>query len=720
MIILFEQSLIPAILFIFKISVILIQCIASYYSLKNNKLSTIKENIFYNDNYISKNFKNVIKYGETLKFPTEKDEGIKMSIGKHYGNNFYAKFQKMKKDKHTKEETTFEKEFGNFVKYYSDLNRKNWIEIDKTHFHSIYGSKCEECNKLIGEFNFKSLGELKCSGYPRLIKLSSYWNNYWLLGNNFGNSVGARISKNQGLSWTLPSEISKFPEHICSNINLFELPNHDIIASFRAIGKSDNPNIDIKYNRKIGSSISHDGGYTWENIGSIIDNFILSEKLGKTKEEAIEAVENDVRIGFFEPFVFNINNKITVFYADDFTPMINHTIGDEPFYNFMVRNIYSQEFDQDNLKWSEERKIVIDGSIKKSPTDSGLEKRISKEGMPVATTMKDGTHVLIFEGTYRNRDYHLLTGKYLSEYKRTEILLSYSRDGINWSNPVEIYISKNNNSRSEAPFIVCNDNNQLIVSFQTDEDSFNYGYNKDSHSIMKIMISKPGIPIELINKNSFYALCNNNNSPIGDLSIWNGLMITDNIIFTVSSENTIKYSEIPLYDEPSIYNEKLKESYYIEKGEISTYGDKIISESEDIFIINKIINTSITNFFYTFITPNSDSNYGLIFGLNNLEDMNNYYFFQVNEKGNLTLILNKNGLYKNLISNTNKSIKYIKNYNKYNTYKIGIYFNPHDGNIFTFINDKIIYYTKNKALNGNKVGFISHGKNIIIKQILSE
>ena len=88
---------------------------------------------------------------------------------------------------------------------------------------------------------------------------------------------------------------------------------------------------------------------------------------------------------------------------------------------------------------------------------------------------------------------------------------------------------------------------------------------------MKVMISKPGIPIENLNQNSFYALCNNNNSPIGALSIWNGMMLLYNILYTVSSENTIKYSEIPIYDEPNKYNEKLIENYFIVKGKIITF-----------------------------------------------------------------------------------------------------------------------------------------------------
>ena len=60
--------------------------------------------------------------------------------------------------------------------------------------------------------------------------------------------------------------------------------------------------------------------------------------------ELINAVQDKERIGFFEPFVTLLNNEISVFYADDFTPMINHTINNNPNFNYMVRNIYTQTY----------------------------------------------------------------------------------------------------------------------------------------------------------------------------------------------------------------------------------------------------------------------------------------------------------------------------------------------------------------------------------------
>ena len=78
--------------------------------------------------------------------------------------------------------------------------------------------------------------------------------------------------------------------------------------------------------------------------------------------------------------------------------------------------------------------------------------------------MKNETYILVFEGTYRDSDYLSLTGSRLVEYHYFEILLSYSTDGINWSNPVEVYIPKNNESLSI--FSKFNEISQRILIFQ--------------------------------------------------------------------------------------------------------------------------------------------------------------------------------------------------------------------------------------------------------------
>jgi len=598
-------------------------------------------------------------------------------------------------------------------KIYNNDNRifKTKDEI----FHTIYGEKCNKCHRLIGEFKFKNFGKIICPGYPRLYRLSNYWNNIWLLGGNMEDGkIYVQSSNDEGINWDNPIPITFYPNHICSNVDFFEMNNHDIISSYRAIGNLSSDNPEIRHNRKLCSSISHDGGKTWENLGIIVDNYELAIKLGKTKEQAMEACSNEFKIGFFEPFIENINGDITAFYADDFTIMINQSISNKTEENYRAQNIYAQIFDINKKKWSSKRRIVMDGTIKSKPKGSEIKKRISRNGMPVVNRMKNGKYVLVFEGTYRDRRYPLLTGEHLDEYHSFEILLSYSTDGIVWSSPVEIYIPHYNLSKASAPYVVSSDNNQLIISFQTDEDSLPNGFRGDMNSIMKVMISKPNIDIKDINKDSFYALCNNNNSPINGTSIWNGMMIVNNILYTFSSGHTIKYSEIPIYSDPKLYNQKLRDEYYLKRGNISTFGNKIIANNKNTLVINKNINI-------TFVTPNNKYDCQLIFGLSNLNNIlleDNYYMFIINKEGYLILSKILNGNYSEIIKKKGEQI--YNKFDKRNTYKLSIKFLPYIGKITASINDNIVFNIFDNSLNGSYAGLESLGEGTIFSQIINE
>jgi hypothetical protein len=239
---------------------------------------------------------------------------------------------------------------------------------------------------------------------------------------------------------------------------------------------------------------------------------------------------------------------------------------------------------------------------------------------------------------------------------------------------------------------------------------------------MKVMISKSNIDIKDINKDSFYALCNNNNSPINGTSIWNGMMIMNNILYTFSSDNLIKYSEIPIYADPKLYNQKLRNQYYLKEGNFSTFGNKIIINSKKTIVINKNINTFINNTFCSYLTPNDNYECGLIFGLSNLNDSifekDNYYFFIIDKNGYLILSKIINGIYTEIIKK--KSYEINENFDKRNTYKITIKYIPYIGKIITNINDKIIFNIFDNSLIGSFVGFKSLGSGTAFSQIVVE
>jgi hypothetical protein len=239
---------------------------------------------------------------------------------------------------------------------------------------------------------------------------------------------------------------------------------------------------------------------------------------------------------------------------------------------------------------------------------------------------------------------------------------------------------------------------------------------------MKVMISKPNIDIKDINKDSFYALCNNNNSPINGTSIWNGMIIVNNILYTFSSDNTIKYSEIPIYIDPNIYNQKLRNEYYLKTGNISTYGNTIIVNHQKTLVINKNINTYFDNTFYTYVTPNDNNDCGIIFGLSNINSTNltenKYFRFIIDKEGYLILSKMINGINIEIYKKKNEEILHY--FDKRNTYKLTIKYIPQIGKIISSINENIVFAIFDNSFNGRYVGLESLGNGTVFSQIIIE
>ena len=188
---------------------------------------------------------------------------------------------------------------------------------------------------------------------------------------------------------------------------------------------------------------------------------------------------------------------------------------------------------------------------------------------------------------------------------------------------------------------------------------------------MKVIISKPGIKIEDINKDSFYAITNNYKTPIGGRSLWNGMMLIENTIYTVSSGYNILFSQLPIYANSSEYDLLLKNEYFIISGDADFKANKIIIHSNHTIIVNKNIDISINNSFYSYVTPNISGTCGLIFGINNSYQKNNiqfnYYSFLIKKNGNVSVEKNIAGESSEMT--INKDL-FIKNFNKNNEYKM--------------------------------------------------
>ena len=574
--------------------------------------------------------------------------------------------------------------------------------------HDAYGGECSMCKELIGEFAFSNLSNQVCPGYPRLYRLSDYWDNAWLLGGDDGQ-IRVRKSYDGGEYWENMVTASFRSGYSCANVDFFELENHDIICSYRAIGNAGGSSA-TQYNRKLCFSISHDGGDTWEDGGDIVDNYVVAASHNVSQDSCIALMRSEGRLGFFEPYVELINNVPTVVYADDFTPAVTNAISDYVSYNYKTQYLMTEEFDLATMKFSSTRKIIMDGTQKKAV--GPLKARYSRDGMPVIAPYKTG-YVMVFEGTYRDRDYQSLTSETPNfETHPFEILLSYSEDGIHWSNPREIYIPHGEGSKASAPYVVVTSDNRLIVSFQTDEDAVPKGYVGDAYSVMKVIVSKPGIDPKDMDSTSFYGLCNVNNTAVGGASCWNGMMIVDDILYCCSSGCKIRTSKIPAYDDYR-FAEAKADKYTVRHGSLEVLDEQHFkTTSNQTLVIANDIDMNEHHRIMTRVIPGNGGDNGIVFACSDSKesywednDCGGYYVFLINADGYLILGKIVNGQWGEIVSPGSEIIR--KGFSRYATYELEIDFNVNTSDIVAKVNGKTAFTANAPMLHGAKVGYRS-------------
>ena len=164
------------------IKLIILYLCYRYFSLKIIYRNSFEEYYINNETYSYKNCNHLYEYSKLEKQPSKEENGSKLKICKFCKNKYYESIPILNGEFYNIENLTSSCQHGNGIRYYSILYGQYELTDDNIELHSTYGHKCDKCHKLIGEFNFKSLGPLKRTGYPRLIRLSDYWNNSWLLG----------------------------------------------------------------------------------------------------------------------------------------------------------------------------------------------------------------------------------------------------------------------------------------------------------------------------------------------------------------------------------------------------------------------------------------------------------------------------------------------------------------------------------------------------------
>ena len=215
-----------------------------------------------------------------------------------------------------------------------------------------------------------------------------------------------------------------------------------LYLAYRAIG--DTPD---GYYTSLRVHVSGDGGRSWRFHSIITENLEPAHNFN----------------GVWEPCLGEMNGKLVCFYANDGTAVTDR------------QNIESLTWDGN--EWTD-RTVVSDG-----------QKHDSRDGMPVWTALSDGGYVCVIESTkYRDAGYPFV------------IQMLYSKDGVRWSEPKDIYIPAEKNSKAAAPGVCELPDGRLAVTFQTDEDKAEKG---DAGSVSKLICTVRKIPGPLLGRCSF-------------------------------------------------------------------------------------------------------------------------------------------------------------------------------------------------------------------------
>ena len=315
-----------------------------------------------------------------------------------------------------------------------------------------------------------------------------------------GNSVIKVIqSTNGGNSWqgtnqaTENAVMQRNDQMIYANPSLFQLDNGDVLVAYRGLSAGSG----VK-NSGLFVSVSHDNGVTWSTHSTILSY-------------------NQHDGGVYEPCLVEINGTPTVFYANDSVAAAGETVGTgvvggnhQPAVTSLAyQNIEYMQWD--GSQWGN-RTIACNGA------NSG-----SRDGMPGVTQLQDGSWMLAYEANNTSGTY-----PFILRYKISE-------DGLNWDtapgtgNGTAFCIADTEGRKTSGPALATLPDGRVVCVFQTDQDASQAG---DSNSTLRLMISESADPAD-----GWGEWMDVFSTPDGNSSVWNGVALSGNQLFVLTSTN---------------------------------------------------------------------------------------------------------------------------------------------------------------------------------------
>ena len=314
-----------------------------------------------------------------------------------------------------------------------------------------------------------------------------------------GGYIRFKTSTDDGKTWSDPINVIKLDKAptgqamSTANANIVVMKDGSYMIAFRA--HTAGSDFDTFYT-SIRYCISRDNGATWSA------DTIVAENTHQGKEFT----------GFWEPHMIYIkDDKLAMYYASD---CIGGDAVGYPFVKSMTyQHIIVHVYDEATGKFGEP--IIA----------SNGEKHNSRDGMPVICKLSDGTYAMVIESSCMRGTYPFI------------IQILFSEDGINWSDPKNIWVPNGFDHYAGAPYIVTLPDGRIAVSFQATEGSnTTLADNKVNNSVMNVIISKKAVTYadrDSIKQNDFNRVFFNPiiTSANNSFAIWPAMLVHDGKLY---------------------------------------------------------------------------------------------------------------------------------------------------------------------------------------------
>ncbi len=295
-------------------------------------------------------------------------------------------------------------------------------------------------------------------GYPRL---TTGENGSLIIAYEKGQTICVARSSNDGKDWPeaarhVAYDFSDTGYSVANPAPYYDAETATVYLAFRSPRTLE----DGSHEANIGYITSTDNGNTWSSPVYVASSVVP---------------DRDQYGGMWEPTIYRIEGQLRIYYSCDTakygsgTVYINPKSANEtldatfPYVSSTgYQNIVMHSLDETTGLWS--GAVCVSDGEEHYPYSHKFFGYSGRDGMQSITRLSDGTYAMVVE---TNKNYW--GDKYGDTHYKFVIDISFSRDGISFTDPVSIAVPRAEGYSNAAPWIETLPGGRIVISYQTDE-----------------------------------------------------------------------------------------------------------------------------------------------------------------------------------------------------------------------------------------------------------